>query len=221
MTADEWVDANTGFCDIMRARITKAQCVANKKSRELCGGCKGLSMAVTGTCPGCGRENMSCNGPLDELKCGSCYKHHKSGGIGIPEWLQRDLDKPTELPVVKQLPKENNKHKKDRRCSCCGEIRKIYSYGQCAKCLYKQYGKAMKPPAEVIATSYILSPVGDCHVSAKSILNLIPAVEFPVRVLELPDSIWLALDERGVNNLMLVELIELFLSDQLVIRRAA
>lgn len=33
-------------------------------------------------------------------------------------------------------------------CTECKEIKKIHGYGQCAKCLYKKYGKAMRPPKE-------------------------------------------------------------------------
>jgi hypothetical protein len=31
-------------------------------------------------------------------------------------------------------------------CSECGEVKKIHGYGQCSKCLYKKYGKSMRPP---------------------------------------------------------------------------
>lgn len=33
-------------------------------------------------------------------------------------------------------------------CTECKETKKIHGYGQCAKCLYKKYGKAMRPPKE-------------------------------------------------------------------------
>lgn len=35
-----------------------------------------------------------------------------------------------------------------RACEECNKVKKIHAYGHCAKCLYKKYGKSMKPPKE-------------------------------------------------------------------------
>jgi len=40
-----------------------------------------------------------------------------------------------------------------KECSECHKVKKIHSHGQCAQCLYKKYGKAMRPPKDEAAVA--------------------------------------------------------------------
>jgi len=57
-----------------------------------------------------------------------------------------------------------------KKCEECGEVKKIHAYGRCSKCLYKKYGKSMKPPqGDDLGSLSILGAKDDAEVIAEQI----------------------------------------------------
>lgn len=114
--------------------------------------------------------------------------------------------------------------KGERACKECGEVKKIHSYGTCAKCLYKLYGKAMKPP--VIEASPVASPPPAAEQLEEqqpgpAIMSLLHPAPTLSMVLDFSNDadIYRQLIEKGVDEDQIIGLLSMLLDGEL--RRVA